>query len=889
VEGSAVADPAAVTDSAAVDAAASDPGQLLHDGWMLLGVPAGSVATPSDLPRNPSGAGPEWRAAVVPGTVASSLALPLTPAPGVDATLESQDWWYRCTFSATPGPARRLRFDGLATLAEVWLNGERVLESANMFRSYAVDVGPHLRETNELVLCFRSLMQSLRGRRPRPRWKTALVQEQKLRWVRTSLLGRIPGWTPPLPAVGPWRAIALEDVPPVHVRVTSLVATVEGGVAVLRLRAEADASVIRASVRVGDQEHPLDVQGERGEGAEVGVAQVEGTLRLAGVPLWWPHTHGSPKRVSAVLRVWTACLPSAGGSAAGASVEVPLGMLGFRSVQMDRTDGRVQLMVNEQPVFCRGACWTTEDLRALDGSPEQTATTLQLARDHGLNMVRVGGTMTYPSEAFLETCDALGILLWQDLMIANMDLPTDDPVFAAELNAEVTEQLTRLRSHPCLAVVCGGSENQQQAAMMGLPPESRSAPFFDEQLPALCTELVPGVPVFPSTPCEGVLPFHTTEGLTHYYGVGAYRRPLSDARAAGVRFTPECLGFSHVPAEASLGMLPGGGVPPPHHPLWKAGVPRDGGAGWDFEDVRDHYVQSLFGLDPVALRSVDPVRYRAVSRAVTGELVLRTYAEWRRPGSGCSGALVWFLKDLRAGAGWGLIDSDGRPKMALRAARRAWARRAVLMTDEGLNGVALHVHNEHPEAWSGTVEVELFRRAHQRIGFAQVPVELAPFGTLTLSADALLGAFTDLNHTYRFGAPKHDVVVARLRELAPHAVQGEGDVEGQGDGEAVAAGAVLHEDALFPAGHDLGEHADAGLRAVAVPDGAGGVEVTVEADAFLQFVTVESPGFLADDEGFHLSPGVPRVVRFVAEPGNKRRFKAWFGALNAAGTLTVRA
>ena len=109
------------------------------------------------------------------------------------------------------GQACHLYFDGLATLAEVWLNGQRLLATDNMFRTYCVDVSSRLAGDNELVLGFRSLAEDLKRKRPRPRWKTGLVQHQQLRWHRTTLLGRIPGWSPVAPAVGPWRDVRLES------------------------------------------------------------------------------------------------------------------------------------------------------------------------------------------------------------------------------------------------------------------------------------------------------------------------------------------------------------------------------------------------------------------------------------------------------------------------------------------------------------------------------------------------------------------------------------------------------------------------------------------------------------------------------------------------------
>ena len=185
-----------------------------------------------------------WRPARVPGTAAGVLR-DAGVATGGD--LDSQEWSFRTTFEAAPagsGEEVALCLDGIATLAEVELNGERLFDVGSMFESHQIEVGDRLRGTNELVIRCLPLAPALEvQRKPRARWRTNLVADGRLRWFRTMILGRAPGFAPGPPAVGPWRPVWL-------VRRRGLV--VEG--LTLRPSLDGDAGLLRVEGRV----RPLD-------------------------------------------------------------------------------------------------------------------------------------------------------------------------------------------------------------------------------------------------------------------------------------------------------------------------------------------------------------------------------------------------------------------------------------------------------------------------------------------------------------------------------------------------------------------------------------------------------------------------------------------------------
>jgi beta-mannosidase len=306
-----------------------------------------------------------------------------------------------------------------------------------------------------------------------------------------------------------------------------------------------------------------------------------------------------------------------------------------------------------------------------------------------------------------------------------------------------------------------------------------------------------------------------------------------------VRFAAECLALSNVPDSATVDLVLRAGQMPGHHPRWKAGVPRDAGVGWDFEDVRDYYVTHLFGVTAAELRARDPERYLALGRIATGEAMLRTFAEWRHPGSSCRGALVWFARDLSPGAGWGIIDATGRPKSAYWYLKRALAPVALLAVDEGLNGMWIHAVNDTAEPLDADLRVTLYRDGSRRGDSPTLRLNVPARGHRSVHANALFDGFLDLTYAYRFGPLPFDVVAATLRERV--------------------TGRMLATACFYPDRLPAERMGDLGLTALASPT-AHGYSLALATERFAHAVAIDVDGCLPDDNYLHLEPGVTRQI-----------------------------
>jgi beta-mannosidase len=164
----------------------------------------------------------EWLPAQVPGGVHTDLlAAERIPNPFVADNeklvqwVAETDWVYRRTFTVAPDLLAQqhvfLACDGLDTLAEVALNGERLGQTDNMFRQYRWEVKQRLQPgDNELTITFRSPIRFITTRqadRPMSGVSHAIPGGPHLRKAPCQFGW---DWGPKLAPMGIWQDIRLE-------------------------------------------------------------------------------------------------------------------------------------------------------------------------------------------------------------------------------------------------------------------------------------------------------------------------------------------------------------------------------------------------------------------------------------------------------------------------------------------------------------------------------------------------------------------------------------------------------------------------------------------------------------------------------------------------------
>ncbi len=516
----------------------------LNGDWQLVHFPEGEhrVASPEELRALRLPAIP----ARVPGNVELDLARAgALPEPFYAGNirqlrpLETHEWWYSRIFYVPAGADKErwaLVFEGLDTLATVWLNGICLGEADNMLVEHSFDATAALRpgEENELVVRIGSALNAAR-RRDYDAVSMSWERREEGLYIRKA--PHVWGWDilPRAVSAGIWRPVRLEPVPDTAIEQLyfyTIAAEPESSMLESRAvigvrfqfrtpRRDLDGFALRFHGECGN--HTFDYQWP--------VEFLAGgcTIPVPGAQLWWPKGYAgqSPGHdVPALYTVVTDLLYE------GEVVATRTERIGIRRLAVERTElaGRPRMLepagderaridappdpqshflftVNGLPIQVRGANWVPLDaFHSRDG--ERLEAVMALADDLGCNMIRCWGGNVYEPERFFSLCDEKGILVWQDFAFACCRYPQTDE-FLDRVRREAEQVVRRLRNHPALAIWCGDNEIDMAYLSEGLSPEQNR--ITREVLPRVLHRLDPFRAYVPSSPYAPLAVFQSSD------------------------------------------------------------------------------------------------------------------------------------------------------------------------------------------------------------------------------------------------------------------------------------------------------------------------------------------------------------------------------------------
>ncbi len=350
--------------------------------------------------------------------------------------------------------ARQLIFEGIDTVADIWINGILIGSCDNMLIPHAFS-GEALRiGQNEIIVHITpSCIAARKKQLPVSAWAFPFNYDS----LSVRHAPHASGWDimPRAVTGGIWRTCRIESVPDERI----------DGIFFWSDRVDPKRSRARLNffwnlTVEGDDlgEYSLLFEGECNghvfsHSAPIYHTDGQTAFFLEEVRLWYPHNYGEANLYD--VRVSLLC--------GGKTIDVYAFSAGIRTVELERTsltdrdgNGEFLIRVNGQKIFCMGTNWVPVDAYH-SRDRERLPKILPMLSELGCNIVRCWGGNVYEDDLFYDYCDRHGILVWQDFSHGcSIDSQTEDALRA--FSCEVESVVKRLRNHPSVAVWAGDNE-----------------------------------------------------------------------------------------------------------------------------------------------------------------------------------------------------------------------------------------------------------------------------------------------------------------------------------------------------------------------------------------------------------------------------------------------
>ena len=553
------------------------------------------------------------------------------------------------------------------------------------------------------------------------------------------------------------------------------------------------------------------------DGKEIKLVGGKGEIKIENPKLWWVRGYGEQPLYELTVKMLKD----------GVEIDNNTQNIGLRtltvSTEKDNDGSEFCFVINGVKIFSMGANYIPQDNLLSRINPQRTEDLIKTAVDANFNTLRVWGGGYYPEDEFYDICDRLGIMVWQDFMVACANVWMTKRM-KEEFIKEAEYNVKRLRNHPSLALLCGNNEMEEAVCCWISTGNSQLVredylELYERVFPSICEELAPDVFYWASSPSSGGgfdEPQSKTRGDVHFWTVWHGQAPFTEYRKYKFRFCSE-YGFEAFPSMKTI---------------MEFAEEKDLNC---CSRVMDNHQKCKNGnkriLDYISDSYLYPYSFETLvyaSQLLQADAIKYGVEHFRRNRGYSMGSIYWQFNDCWPVASWSSVDSSLRYKALHYAAKKFYA--PVLM---GLfledNTMTVSISNETMEDFEGMVKLYLTDSEFNVREKWECRVN-----TGKLSAEDVLTVMVDVENPY------DEYIYADLYDK---------------DGNFISRNTQL----LFPPKHFNWQKPDI---KVDVKDIEGGVEFLVTSDVFAKGVSIDFEGIdcVLSDNFFDLTNNSPYII-----------------------------
>lgn len=675
-----------------------------------------------------------------------------------------------------------LRCESLDTICTCYINSKEVFKSNNAFIPVDADIKEYLKVgENEIRLHFSSAVSYIKKRQketPLPKNPNGI---DGIPYIRKPACHFGWDWGPCVPYCGVTGNIELECY-------NSRIENVE-----IHQNTTKEKAIVTATADNAERIYIISPQGDYIE------ANNEGKFVILSPELWYTYELSQKEKQPLYTVVFQ-------------NKEQRLEKkIGLRSLYLDTSKDQYGsnfcLVLNGEKVFAKGGNLISFSAIYEDSSEKDVDYYLDLAQKSNFNIIRVWGGASYSNEYLLSQCDERGILIWQDFMFACQMYPFYEDDFTANVLNEVTANVKRINTHPCLALWCGN--NELEVMFSYLPKTTKIMKtyekFFYHILPEHIKDLTEASYIPTSPMGSECFKEYSSDnvGDTHMWNVWHGLKKLDYYTTRYSRFLSE-FGLESLPSMKAIKTF----APPEEYDITSPSFNRHQKCVGGNKKML-FYLTEMFDFP----KHFEDLPY--LTGIVQAECIKNATIHFRQNKGRCNGSIFWQFNDVWNCPSWSSVDFEGVPK-ALQYKAKEFFAPVTVSCKKGKGKAVIFAHNDTLKKVSFKLNVKLFNGSKAQESTYDIEVEPNSFKEI-------------------------DTVSVNKKTVLQLCFNGE----------------VITE--IFTAPVNLG------LKKAQIDAKVDGNKMTLKSDTFAYNVFVECDA-VADENYFCLAKGEEKTITFDKEP-----------------------